>query len=314
MRLRDCRARAPASAQASERLARRARLSESAMPRFDSAATLFGFRGSTSTALRIKSIASAVLALLHPGDSAAGAARRSATGTCARISRYKRFGLRQLAALVMADGALELRRDRGRCEGRCPIAFPGPMFDHCRCRDRRRKRGLGSRSPESVKCNDSQPLWIMIRADPRCIAPCPPTFPVTSTSTAAISCGSPGCSCATRRSPRTSMQETLLAALSGSGFSGKSSLRTWLTGILKHKIVDAIRRKQREPTVASALRRRRLRARHRGLRRAVQGERGVGREARRLGRSRRGALAGGSSSTSWTYVSKSCRPTPPGCS
>ena len=48
------------------------------------------------------------------------------------------------------------------------------------------------------------------------------------------------------------VQETLLAALSGSGFSGKSSLRTWLTGILKHKIVDAIRKKQREPTVASA--------------------------------------------------------------
>ena len=48
------------------------------------------------------------------------------------------------------------------------------------------------------------------------------------------------------------VQETLLAALSGTGFSGKSSLRTWLTGILKHKIVDAIRRKQREPTVASA--------------------------------------------------------------
>ncbi|HQR10187.1 MAG TPA: sigma-70 family RNA polymerase sigma factor [Casimicrobiaceae bacterium] len=47
------------------------------------------------------------------------------------------------------------------------------------------------------------------------------------------------------------VQETLLAALSGSSFSGKSSLKTWLTGILKHKIVDAIRRKQREPIVAS---------------------------------------------------------------
>jgi RNA polymerase sigma-70 factor, ECF subfamily len=47
------------------------------------------------------------------------------------------------------------------------------------------------------------------------------------------------------------VQETLLAALSGSGFSGKSSLKTWLTGILKHKIVDAIRRKQREPVIAS---------------------------------------------------------------
>jgi RNA polymerase sigma-70 factor (ECF subfamily) len=48
------------------------------------------------------------------------------------------------------------------------------------------------------------------------------------------------------------VQDTLLAALSGSGFAGKSSLKTWLTGILKHKIVDAIRRKQREPTVVAA--------------------------------------------------------------
>jgi len=47
------------------------------------------------------------------------------------------------------------------------------------------------------------------------------------------------------------VQETLLAALSGGGFSGRSSLRTWLTGILKHKIVDAIRRKRREPAAAS---------------------------------------------------------------
>jgi RNA polymerase sigma-70 factor (ECF subfamily) len=46
------------------------------------------------------------------------------------------------------------------------------------------------------------------------------------------------------------VQETMLAALSGS-FSGKSSLKTWLTGILKHKIVDAIRRKQREPVAAA---------------------------------------------------------------
>ncbi len=46
------------------------------------------------------------------------------------------------------------------------------------------------------------------------------------------------------------VQETLLAALSGGGFSGKSSLKTWLTGILKHKIVDAIRRSSREASVA----------------------------------------------------------------
>jgi RNA polymerase sigma-70 factor (ECF subfamily) len=44
------------------------------------------------------------------------------------------------------------------------------------------------------------------------------------------------------------VQETLLAALTGaSGFAGRSNLRTWLTGILKHKIVDHIRRASREP-------------------------------------------------------------------
>jgi RNA polymerase sigma-70 factor (ECF subfamily) len=43
------------------------------------------------------------------------------------------------------------------------------------------------------------------------------------------------------------VQETLLAALAGeSGFRGQSNLRTWLTGILKHKIVDAIRKSSRE--------------------------------------------------------------------
>jgi RNA polymerase sigma-70 factor (ECF subfamily) len=48
------------------------------------------------------------------------------------------------------------------------------------------------------------------------------------------------------------VQETLAAALAGGGFSGRSSLKTWLTGILKHKIVDAIRRKQREPAVVAS--------------------------------------------------------------
>jgi RNA polymerase sigma-70 factor (ECF subfamily) len=43
------------------------------------------------------------------------------------------------------------------------------------------------------------------------------------------------------------VQEALLAALAGeAGFAGRSNLRTWLTGILKHKIVDAIRRQSRE--------------------------------------------------------------------
>jgi RNA polymerase sigma-70 factor (ECF subfamily) len=50
------------------------------------------------------------------------------------------------------------------------------------------------------------------------------------------------------------VQDTLTAALMAQdGFTGKSSVKTWLTGILKHKIVDAIRRKQREPVAASAL-------------------------------------------------------------
>ena len=48
------------------------------------------------------------------------------------------------------------------------------------------------------------------------------------------------------------VQETLLAALQGhKNFSGNSALRTWLVGILKHKIVDIIRKKVREPTLVN---------------------------------------------------------------
>lgn len=48
------------------------------------------------------------------------------------------------------------------------------------------------------------------------------------------------------------VQETLLAALEGrAGYSGKSSHKTWLTGILKHKIIDVMRRKSREQPLAS---------------------------------------------------------------
>ena len=50
------------------------------------------------------------------------------------------------------------------------------------------------------------------------------------------------------------VQDTLAAALTAQeSFTGKSSVKTWLTGILKHKIVDAIRRKQRDPVAASTL-------------------------------------------------------------
>jgi RNA polymerase sigma-70 factor, ECF subfamily len=49
------------------------------------------------------------------------------------------------------------------------------------------------------------------------------------------------------------VQETLVAALAGeAGFQGRANLRTWLTGILKHKIIDAIRRSSREAPAASA--------------------------------------------------------------
>jgi len=46
------------------------------------------------------------------------------------------------------------------------------------------------------------------------------------------------------------VQETFLAALSArKSFSGRSSERTWLIGILKHKIVDTFRRRYREKPV-----------------------------------------------------------------
>jgi len=42
------------------------------------------------------------------------------------------------------------------------------------------------------------------------------------------------------------VQETLLAALTASSFRGGSAERTWLIGILRHKIVDRIRLASRE--------------------------------------------------------------------
>ena len=48
------------------------------------------------------------------------------------------------------------------------------------------------------------------------------------------------------------VQEALLGALeSRESFTGKSSVRTWLTGILKFKIIDEIRRSQRSPALGS---------------------------------------------------------------
>lgn len=53
-----------------------------------------------------------------------------------------------------------------------------------------------------------------------------------------------------RHAAEDAVQETLLAALAGeASFGGRSNLRTWLTGILKHKIVDTIRRAARDNTL-----------------------------------------------------------------
>lgn len=48
------------------------------------------------------------------------------------------------------------------------------------------------------------------------------------------------------------VQETFMAAIKTNNFAQQSSPRTWLTGILKHKIIDLMRKRSRE-TVASDL-------------------------------------------------------------
>ena len=55
-----------------------------------------------------------------------------------------------------------------------------------------------------------------------------------------------------REAAEDAVQETLLAALGAeASFAGRADLRTWLTGILKHKIIDAIRRMSREAPALS---------------------------------------------------------------
>ena len=46
------------------------------------------------------------------------------------------------------------------------------------------------------------------------------------------------------------VQETMLAAIKSNSFDGDSSARTWLTGILKHKIIDLQRKQIREQPVS----------------------------------------------------------------
>jgi RNA polymerase sigma-70 factor, ECF subfamily len=57
-----------------------------------------------------------------------------------------------------------------------------------------------------------------------------------------------------REAAEDAVQETLLAALKArSGFEGGSGERTWLTGILKHKIVDTIRSQSRSISFSSLI-------------------------------------------------------------
>jgi len=55
-----------------------------------------------------------------------------------------------------------------------------------------------------------------------------------------------------RSAAEDAVQDTLLAAIQGAaGFAAQSSVRTWLTGILKHKIIDGIRKASRERPIDS---------------------------------------------------------------
>lgn len=50
------------------------------------------------------------------------------------------------------------------------------------------------------------------------------------------------------------VQETLLAAITAKNtFSKQSSIKTWLTGILKHKIIDTYRRQRRETAIGDLI-------------------------------------------------------------
>lgn len=49
------------------------------------------------------------------------------------------------------------------------------------------------------------------------------------------------------------VQETMLAAIKSNSFEGNSSVRTWLTGILKHKIIDLQRKQIREQPLSDLI-------------------------------------------------------------
>ena len=57
-----------------------------------------------------------------------------------------------------------------------------------------------------------------------------------------------------RESAQDVVQDTMVAVLSGNAdFAGRSALRTWLVGILKHKIMDTYRERTRTPVSLDAM-------------------------------------------------------------
>jgi len=57
-----------------------------------------------------------------------------------------------------------------------------------------------------------------------------------------------------RDAAQDAVQDTMVAVLSGNAeFAGRSALRTWLVGILKHKIMDAYRERSRTPASLDAM-------------------------------------------------------------
>ena len=190
-------------------------------------------------------------------------------------------------------------QEHGR--GSANLRFGGPA-----------RRAASAAASRARPCRiDLLPRVVECQAD----HPCPlPTYPVSSPSTAATCCASPGCSCATRRWPRTSCRRRWLAALVGQRLFGQVEPED-----LAHRHPQAQDRR-RDPQEAARARRRgivrrhRRGARHRGLRRAVQQQGRVGAPTPPTGAIPRRRSIAASSSTSWTSASKSCRRTRPACS
>jgi DNA-directed RNA polymerase specialized sigma24 family protein len=107
------------------------------------------------------------------------------------------------------------------------------------------------------------------------------------------------------------VQETLLAAMeSRSAFSGRAQLRTWLTGILKHKIVDVFRRQSREAPLEDFGELDRSSPRSSSIRRTAT----TGAASRRTGGTPRNPWSKSASGRCSTLAAKPCRRKPPGCS